>query len=1449
MKKTISLILSLALLLGVVFAAGISAAASDSALLTDTSDFSLSSIELTEKMLIGYNIGNAFEMTELRTNYVRPSGLSGAQLVKYHETMAGNVEITEDFIKYLKSIGIQAIRLPVTWFNKMELNGKLVSKDTFYKDLATRRNFWYNGTINADFMARVKQVVTWIIENDMYCILNSHHDGACNNANAVNPVRFGSTVISGETYNEQAKKYLANIWTQIGNEFKDFGSKLIFEPFNEVADESGSMSPSENRSKLAADVLKSYIPLIRSLGGNNAQRFIVCPSYGGVSLWNQTYDCFTEFVESDTAEDKLILTTHTYEGSGSIRSRISDAKNKMTKTGMGVVIDEIGTLSASTYSEEGQAVARNIRAASDEHKLSCFYWDNGAGDFSITNRMYNLPSSKALAEYVGKDLSAQKTVYTQEEALALTKGTQPNWVKLYTENGEGTWAGKYLLITTQGKINTLDNSTGSKNQGYYKFNCDSEGYLTYFTSDDGVNYTLMHTIITTNWAKIAWDMFKVYGSDYFTKQVDGSYSISRIGDGLQSYSKTGDNLITADNTWLSGHYSNSNGNYESYSNRICLENKIDVKPGEYYLFSLGAGVSSRYQLIIRSYDENGSFVKSLGTVTNGALQIPDTAYKISVSLYDAQGQSEATLRSMLEDGSFVPSIYHYVEKHAVNRIIAFGDSVVFGDSNDGYGAGNRFGEEHFLNLLGKEYSLERITKAAQGTADSRWFINLAKNGYTIGDKNYWETTRAAGTYNGTIYEDEVMNCDPELIKNADTVILDGGVNDFGRLAGWMSSATYYTETDEGGNTVTTPMVKSSTTSRYTAAPGESKTVSNMTVAEVEAYVEKYKNLKGDSFAEYKETYKDVVGTAVRSWDEFRSIETEYLEKIVTYLMDNGFKGNIYFMGNPNPFVGKSEKLSCLWDGMLSYCQSEPMQAVADKFDNVYHINLLNTLRDAPQNQSHSTDYLHLSFIGNREVYKVISKAIDSDANTLIFEDNTLPENGSWKTLYNFESYDIGTTSFKYITGGTVKNITDMNATPTNAAADSTKVLYKAANESKIVISKDALPKNTYGIRIKAFTEGSSSFVNTKVFCGTRDLSKSARTNVGRWGDFSYLPGYMSANCATSSVSKLGTLINISDMQSITSIEISSNLNTSSEPCYIDDIEVYTTDEVTVDNESGEQPTVETTTASGGENPTQAPTTQVPATTGSGTDPVTPSGANLISGGNWAIGQLHRLTGAADSGSTNGKKRAYYTKLIDVTPGETYTFVLDTRQALKYKLVVRTYSASGTFIGDLAGAHDSVGYADDLSPNYIPSKNVVIPENIGKLGFTVYYSKDSGESYNGQTIIDNINNGTIDVGIYKVGADVPATTVTPTTTAALTTAAPTTAAPTTVITPVVYGDANGDGIINLLDLIAMRKHLAKWSVSVDKQATDCNADGAINLLDLILMRKYLAKWNVKLGPQK
>ena len=83
-----------------------------------------------------------------------------------------------------------------------------------------------------------------------------------------------------------------------------------------------------------------------------------------------------------------------------------------------------------------------------------------------------------------------------------------------------------------------------------------------------------------------------------------------------------------------------------------------------------------------------------------------------------------------------------------------------------------------------------------------------------------------------------------------------------------------------------------------------------------------------------------------------------------------------------------------------------------------------------------------------------------------------------------------------------------------------------------------------------------------------------------------------------------------------------------------------------------------------------------------------------------------------------------------------------------------------------------------------------------------------------------------------------------------------------VSSIVYGDANGDGKVNAVDLAMLRKYLAnrdpitgESSVIVDVGA-DVNGDGKIGAVDLAMLRKYLANKDpitgestVILGPRR
>ena len=67
-----------------------------------------------------------------------------------------------------------------------------------------------------------------------------------------------------------------------------------------------------------------------------------------------------------------------------------------------------------------------------------------------------------------------------------------------------------------------------------------------------------------------------------------------------------------------------------------------------------------------------------------------------------------------------------------------------------------------------------------------------------------------------------------------------------------------------------------------------------------------------------------------------------------------------------------------------------------------------------------------------------------------------------------------------------------------------------------------------------------------------------------------------------------------------------------------------------------------------------------------------------------------------------------------------------------------------------------------------------------------------------------------------------------------------------ITQRVSGDADGDGVLTLKDVVIMRRMLAGWEgYSINDANADVDGDGKVTLKDAVLIERYLADWDVTL----
>ena len=284
--------------------------------------------EAVANMRLGWNLGNTLESNSGDVNNMWIERYTSRRPSDYETAWEQPVTKPELFALF-KEAGFNAIRVPVTWYPHMEATFSTFPWDPVADPIGTQ--------IQAEWMNRVHEVVDYVISQDMYCILNIHHDTGASNTHWL--------VADEEVYAAQKERFEA-VWTQIAEEFKDYDEHLLFEGYNEMLDSYNSwcfasFGTSKNYDASVAtsaynainSYAQSFVDAVRATGGNNAKRNLVVCTYGacaGEGSWSgYLQDPLKEMkLPEDNVSDHIIFEVHSYP---SLKSGLSSAKSSINQ--------------------------------------------------------------------------------------------------------------------------------------------------------------------------------------------------------------------------------------------------------------------------------------------------------------------------------------------------------------------------------------------------------------------------------------------------------------------------------------------------------------------------------------------------------------------------------------------------------------------------------------------------------------------------------------------------------------------------------------------------------------------------------------------------------------------------------------------------------------------------------------------------------------------------------------------------------------------------------------------------------------------------------------------------------------------------------------------------------------------------------------------------------------
>jgi endoglucanase len=321
---------------------------------------------VASQMKVGWNLGNTLE------------AICG-------ETAWGNPVTTQTLINSVKAAGFNTVRIPCAW------------------DCHAT-----NGVIDPNWLARVKAVVDYCINNQMFAIINIHWDNGWLENNV--------TTSAQAAVNAKQQNY----WTQIANYFKNYNERLLFASANEpnVSDATGM--------SVLLSYHQTFINAVRATGGNNSSRTLIIQGPGTDIEKTNT---LMNTMPTDQIANRLMMEVHYYtpwqfcgltsdESWGSMfyywgngyhstteTSRnatwgeeseaerlLGLMKSKYVDKGIPVMIGEFGAIKRSNPSDVSlhlrsrEYFNKYIVSSAKAKGMVPVYWDNGASDFGLFNR-------------------------------------------------------------------------------------------------------------------------------------------------------------------------------------------------------------------------------------------------------------------------------------------------------------------------------------------------------------------------------------------------------------------------------------------------------------------------------------------------------------------------------------------------------------------------------------------------------------------------------------------------------------------------------------------------------------------------------------------------------------------------------------------------------------------------------------------------------------------------------------------------------------------------------------------------------------------------------------------------------------------------------------------------------------------------------------------------------